>query len=182
MIWNIDKTFEFCYGHRVHSQVLDQPEYSINTMCKCRHLHGHQGTVKLGLRGAQLENGMVTDFHNLNWLKQWIDDVFDHKFIIDRNDPLFESFFVKGMPQWVYDGIDMELADDGFVQLQASDVENPAMAEMFESLVIVDFVPTSENLAKFIFDMAREKMADIGIEVSFVDFWETPKSHVRYEG
>ena len=161
MYWSIDKTFEFCYGHRVHSQVLDKPEYSVNTMCKCRHLHGHQGTVKLGLEGTKLDNGMVTDFHNLNWLKQWIDDVFDHKFIIDRNDPLFESFFFKDFSREVFDEMDDEMAQDGFLQIDADGSENPAITELFESFVVVDFVPTSENLAKFIFDMASEKMAKI---------------------
>ena len=176
MIWNIDKTFEFCYGHRVHSQVLDKPEYSINTMCKCRHLHGHQGTVKLGLQGTKLENGMVTDFHNLNWLKQWIDSVLDHKFIIDRSDPLIKTL-IPGFTDSPFN------PDTTFQVVDAKELDvDDVMRELYESYVIVDFVPTSENLAKWIFDMASEKMAEIGIRVSFVDFWETPKSHVRYEG
>jgi 6-pyruvoyltetrahydropterin/6-carboxytetrahydropterin synthase len=174
MIWNIDKTFEFCYGHRVHSQVLDKPEYCVNTMCKCRHLHGHQGTVKLGLSGSDLENGMVTDFHNLNWLKQWIDNVLDHKFIIDRSDPLITTL-IPGYVDTPFEG------DTTFQQVNAEDV-TAEMAELYESFVIVDFVPTSENLAKWIFDMASKKMDEIGIRVSAVDFWETPKSHVRYQG
>lgn len=177
MMWNIDKTFEFCYGHRVHSQVLDKPEYSINTMCKCRHLHGHQGTVKLGLRGTELENGMVTDFHNLNWFKQWIDNVLDHKFIIDRSDPLITTL----IPGYIDTPFEAETTFQQVNVVSELDVSE-ALSELYESFVIVDFVPTSENLAKWIFDMASKKMAEIDIEVSFVDFWETPKSHVRYEG
>jgi 6-pyruvoyltetrahydropterin/6-carboxytetrahydropterin synthase len=178
MMWQIDKMFELCYGHRVHSQVLDKPEYSINTMCKCRHLHGHQGTIKLGLCGTELENGMVTDFHNLNWLKKFIDDTIDHKFIIDRNDPLIGTL-IPG-----FENMDLLKGCESYVVVDVGDIPDydPALAELFESFVIVDFVPTSENLAKWIFDIAKEKMDKIGINVSYVDFWETPKSHCRYEG
>jgi 6-pyruvoyltetrahydropterin/6-carboxytetrahydropterin synthase len=174
MIWKIDKTFEFCYGHRVHSQKLDLPDYSINTMCKCRHLHGHQGTVKLGLESSKLVDGMVTDFHNLNWFKQWVDVVLDHKFIIDRSDPLITTL-IPGFTDTPFE------SETTFQHVNAEDC-TPEMAELYESFVIVDFVPTSENLAKWIFDMAQEKMSKIEIRVSYIDFWETPKSHCRYEG
>lgn len=173
-MWKIDKTFEFCYGHRVHSQVLDKPEYSINTMCKCRHLHGHQGKIKIGLESTELVDGMVTDFHNLNWFKQWLDAVLDHKFIIDRNDPLIIAL-IPGYQEdsWV---------EGNMLQVVNVGDHEGAVKELFESFVIVDFVPTSENLSKWIFDIASQKMGEIGIKVSFVDFWETPKSHCRYEG
>ena len=36
--WVIDKTIEFCYGHRVWTQVLNG-EYSDDLQCACRHLH-----------------------------------------------------------------------------------------------------------------------------------------------
>lgn len=88
-MWEIAKSFSFCYGHRVWSQKLD-PELSVNGSCKCRHYHGHEARVEVGLRASCLANGMVTDFKNLTWLKEFLDTYLDHKFIVDTNDPLYE--------------------------------------------------------------------------------------------
>jgi 6-pyruvoyltetrahydropterin/6-carboxytetrahydropterin synthase len=68
MKWSIDKQFDFCYGHRVWSQELNA-EFSLDSCLACRHLHGHQGKIKIYLESDSLENGMVTDFKNLNWFK-----------------------------------------------------------------------------------------------------------------
>ena len=90
MTWKISKSFDFCYGHRVWSQELN-PEFSLDPCLKCRHLHGHQGKVILYVESNKLKNGMVTDFNHLNWFKAFLDDVLDHKFILDINDPLFST-------------------------------------------------------------------------------------------
>ena len=88
--WVIDKQFDFCFGHRVWSQSLNT-KYSLDGCLACRHLHGHQGKVKLFLGANELAKGMVTDFKHTNIFKKWLDDVMDHKFIIDMNDPLINS-------------------------------------------------------------------------------------------
>jgi len=89
MKWTIDKSFDWCYGHRVWSQELNA-EFTADegTCLACRHLHGHQGKLKVMLEGDELERGMVTDFKHLGWMKNFIDDVLDHKFIMYINDPL----------------------------------------------------------------------------------------------
>ena len=94
-MWQITKHFDFCYGHRVHTQELDA-ELSCNSPCKCRHLHGHQGKLEISLSANRLNNGMVTDFHHLNWVKPWIDQYFDHKMILDKKDPYLKSL-LKGI-------------------------------------------------------------------------------------
>ena len=88
-MWEISKQFDFDYGHRVHSQVLDD-EYSLSAPCACRHLHGHRGKVIVHLDSDVLnEQGMVVDFVNLNWLKKFIDGCVDHRTVVDINDPAF---------------------------------------------------------------------------------------------
>jgi 6-pyruvoyltetrahydropterin/6-carboxytetrahydropterin synthase len=44
----IDKSFSFCYGHRVHNQRLDTKFTESGDAClACRHLHGHEGLIKV---------------------------------------------------------------------------------------------------------------------------------------
>jgi len=89
----IDKTFEFCYGHRVWTQKLNG-EYAADLKCACRHLHGHEGKLQVFLESptGQLDpTGMVTDFRHTEWLKKWINENIDHQFVIDHHDPLFNQ-------------------------------------------------------------------------------------------
>jgi 6-pyruvoyltetrahydropterin/6-carboxytetrahydropterin synthase len=51
-----------------------------------------------------------------------------------------------------------------------------------EGYLIVDFVPTSENLSKWLFDIVNSKMSQIGVKVSRIDWFETPKSRSSYIG
>ena len=220
MKWTIDKQFSFCYGHRVWSQQLEHEYCEKNdTNTKCRHLHGHEGLVHVYLESDTLERGMVTDFKHLGWLKNVLDDVIDHKFIIDLHDPHFEKIinghisgqmrlgptghpipddFItiehltleRGNGQNRYlplipitvSGVDKVL---GYrVDTNASYslrpevelfVEGPEK-EFYDGFVIVDFVPTSENLCKWLFETVSQKMSNLGIKVSKLDWWETPKS------
>lgn len=183
-VWTIDKSFDWCYGHRVWSQELNG-EFTGNegTCLSCRHLHGHQGQLKVHLRGETLERGMVTDFKHLGWMKNFIDDTLDHKFIMDINDPLIPH----EVPE-LCDGIDLNLDicvfhPEGYWTPDLSTVtfENPAVFEKYEGMVFVDFVPTSENLSAWLLEVARNKMAELEVEVVAVDFWETPKSHCRVD-
>ncbi|MEA3512500.1 MAG: 6-carboxytetrahydropterin synthase, partial [Campylobacterota bacterium] len=48
--------------------------------------------------------------------------------------------------------------------------------EMYEGFIIVDFVPTSENLSAWLLEIVQKKMAKIDVEVSHLEYFETPKS------
>lgn len=90
-MWQISKSFDFCYGHRVWSQQLNT-NFSDDNKCSCRHLHGHNATVNIYLTAKELNaQGMVTDFKHLGWFKRWLDACIDHKFIVDVNDPLLST-------------------------------------------------------------------------------------------
>lgn len=157
MHWEISKEFHFDYGHRVWSQVLEE-EYALTRKCKCKFLHGHSGRIVVHLIAPKLKDGMVTDFNNLAWLKKFIDDNIDHKFIIDRHDPLFGSMMAAA------NGVNDRIV----------------FKEYEDSFYVIDFVPTSENLAKWIFELVQERMSPLGVEVSKVEWWETPKSRSIY--
>ena len=199
----IDKSFSFCYGHRVHNQRLDTEFTENGNAClACRHLHGHEGLIKVFLEEIKTgENikatGMVTDFKHLGWFKNFIDDTLDHKFIMDLQDPLFKSEFplLQGtgmmfektikMPEgyylpdltWIKDCL--AVRDE---HVNDTDEEKQAVFEKYEGVVFVDFVPTSENLAAWLLSIAEEKMKGIpNVKVAAVEYWETPKSHCRVE-
>lgn len=207
MKWIIDKSFSFCYGHRVHNQRLDTNFTESGDAClACRHLHGHEGLIKVFLeedldntdenKRSNIEStGMVTDFKHLGWFKNFIDDVLDHKFIMDIEDPLFESEFpicsqkadtkfnsMRGFRE------DYFTADLDYVNLwlddqdDLSDEEKSAIFEKYEGAIFVDFVPTSENLSAWLLGVVQDKMKDFsGVKVKAVEYWETPKSHCRVE-
>lgn len=170
MTWKISKSFDFCYGHRVWSQELN-PDYSLDPCLKCRHLHGHQGQVVIYLEAQKLENGMVTDFKHLSWFKAFLDDVLDHKFIIDINDPLFETLIPN------VDKKSLTKFPEGHKLIDLTPFKDDSLLlELYQSYVVVDFVPTSENLSAWFLSIAQEKMLKINIKVASVEFAETPKS------
>ena len=178
MEWIIDKQFDFCYGHRVWSQRL-QTEFSLDECLMCRHLHGHQGRIKIFLASDRLQNGMVTDFKHLNWFKRWLDATLDHKFIIDRNDPLFFDMMSHYCEAEQMDEGRFFFHEEGYWSPRLDVVEGmiEAIREKYEGMVVVDFVPTSENLTAWLLTIVQKKMAPLGVRVHSVEFWETPKSH-----
>lgn len=199
-MYTIDKEFHFEYGHRVWNQTLNQ-EYCAtgDNKCACRHLHGHSGKVTVYANAVKLESGMVTDFKHLGWIKDFIDTYLDHKFIVDINDPLLVNLT----------GLNFEQQNDGLIFQTAGMLSsyrkhhdtNPIRVtrsgvvtgwtlvtdeftreerEYYESFFFVDFLPTSENMTKWLHGLANEKMNKIGVNVSRVDWSETMKSRASY--
>jgi 6-pyruvoyltetrahydropterin/6-carboxytetrahydropterin synthase len=115
---------------------------------------------------------MVTDFNHLNWFKHFLDDVLDHKFIIDINDPLFGTL----LPHFTKD--ELIKYEEGYLTPDLTKIWNEEIhiKEMYEGYVIVDFVPTSENLSAWFLQIAQKKMQKLNITVSKIEFFETPKS------
>ena len=190
-MFSIDKQYDFCYMHRVFSQILN-PTFSLTCMCKCRRLHGHQGVVKIGLQAETLNKGMVTDFNHLTWLKRITDDVLDHRCIICGRDPMLPMIFPEAHEfkeclvdhKW-YTMFDTDRLTEA---LKAKNMPADVIGIILEkcsSMVMVDFVPTSENLCKWFYDIAAKEMEQFaeqeGFRVAYVEFWETPKSHCRYD-
>lgn len=138
---------------------------------------------------------MVQDFKHLGWFKNFIDDVLDHKFIMDIKDPLiteelnliFDSGeiineMIHEMPEG-YKIINMGLLNKRASKFHSKPLNfYTAITEKYEGFVLVDFVPTSENLSSWLLSVVQNKMKDIkGVEVQAIEYWETPKSHCRVE-
>lgn len=176
--WTIDKEFHWEMGHRVWAQKLDRPDLSIDTSCHCRHLHGHSYVIKVFLGADQLDQSqMVTDFKNLNFMKEFVDNVLDHKFMIDINDPNFEIITNISL------AFKLRNEFKNFTNLGewSSDLNLDEARQLhLNSFVLVDFVPTSENICKYLKLYAQERIGSFA-KVTAVELWETKKSHCRYE-
>lgn len=172
MKWQIDKEFHLEAGHRVWAQKLDRPDLSISTECACRHLHGHSYVVKVFVGSDTLNpEGMVIDFKNLEFVKRFLDDVLDHRFIIDINDPNFK----------LITNTDPQKIEVNFTPLsELIGTEDSALQLHWDSFVLVDFIPTSENICKHLKHWVQDQLGDVA-KVTAVELWETKKSHCRYE-
>jgi len=199
----IDKTFHWEAGHRVWSQELDT-NYTANGdgCCACRHRHGHSYKMKVLLEetvpGMNIKKtGMVIDFKMIGFMKDFVDDVLDHKMVLDINDPLHAEDSV-----WLLDD-DEELdfktlhkMPEGYwipditkitnqMKKFKWDLESPkskAIIEKYEGTILVNFLPTSENLASWLLKVAQDKLAPLDyVKVTAIELNETEKSHVRVE-
>lgn len=78
------KEFVFAAGHRLP-----------NHEGKCRRLHGHTYTVQVVIGGPQRfeegasDEGMVLDFDKIKAAWRTLDILLDHRFLMDRSDPMF---------------------------------------------------------------------------------------------
>jgi 6-pyruvoyltetrahydropterin/6-carboxytetrahydropterin synthase len=190
----ITKKINFVAGHRVHSQNLPK---SLGPN-KCRFLHGHEYVLELFITSDLDESGMVLDFAFFNYLNDFIQRFIDHKFILDINDPLFES--ITG---GINDRLDCRskclvyctiTEMNGKIELISTDKEKSLFSkfnryyeefddEHKQSFIIVDFVPTAENLCNW-FVKIFDRMKTIGlipakIQLSKIRLYETQKAYVE---
>ena len=78
------------YGHNIGlSACFRQP----NAHSHCKFLHGYSLQFKFTFQAAELdERNWVVDFGGLKPLKAWLEDTFDHKVVLDRDDPMMYKF------------------------------------------------------------------------------------------
>ncbi len=93
-MFQISRTIEFCYGHRL----LDYPG-------KCKNLHGHNGKAIIVIEAGELDGqGMVLDFSEIKRvLANWIDENLDHKMLLRRDDPAVAALESLGEPMFLMD-------------------------------------------------------------------------------
>lgn len=73
---------DFSTGHRVYGHES-----------KCAHLHGHNYRIHFDVEADELDSvGRVLDFSVIaSTLCQWLEDNWDHKFLVWENDPFMET-------------------------------------------------------------------------------------------
>ena len=157
--YEITKVYRFEAGHRVWNQNLAEgrgAQLSGNACPpenKCRHLHGHSYVVEITIGSNTLDADMVMDFYHL---KSAVKELIDYK--------LDHSFIV-------------DRNDPLFPQLQK------IAKEYGLKLFVVDFVPTAERLAEFIYNYLKQKFQEADVkEVGIVKVavWETATSKAEY--
>ena len=91
-MYHVTKVLQFCYGHRL-----------LNYAGKCRHLHGHNGTVEIELAAQTLDRlGMVKDFGEIKQkIHGWIDAHLDHTMILRATDPALPALRALKEPVYV---------------------------------------------------------------------------------
>ena len=79
------------YGHQIGlSAVFRQPNAEHS---HCHLLHGYSLGFKFTFGCSELDNkNWAVDFGGLKPLKAWLEDTFDHKTVIDREDPYLYKF------------------------------------------------------------------------------------------
>lgn len=131
------RRIQFCAGHRV-----------MRHESKCAHLHGHNYVAFFHATAPSLDDvGRVIDFGVLKErLGGWIDERWDHGFIVNR-------------------------ADQQVREMLAS--FNPHPGHNQKTFVMEDN-PTAENMARLLLDVVcPAQLEGTGVEVVRVVLWET---------
>ena len=98
------------YGHNIGlSACFRQPKAHSH----CRFLHGYSLAFRFTFQAAELdEKNWVVDFGGLKPLKAWLEETFDHKVVLDDDDPEMETFELlqeKGLAELtVLNGVGVE--------------------------------------------------------------------------
>jgi len=147
------KSIEFDAGHRVAEHGS-----------KCRNLHGHRYKVCVDVEGVIKtskgeDHGMVLDFGVLKeLLTTYVHDVFDHGFIVHKDDHRLIDMFNE------YGG----------------DIRHDELLPW--KIIEFPYVPTAENMALWVYLELQPKLSESGMAIKQVLVYETPTSMAAYTG
>ena len=130
------------YGHNIGlSACFRQPK----AQSHCKLLHGYALQFKFTFGCKHLdERNWVVDFGGLKPLKAWLEDNFDHKVVLDEDDPQLHHFHVledAGLCEIsFFDGVGVEkFAEHAF------DFANQLVSEMTNGRCWVESVECAEH-------------------------------------
>lgn len=136
---------------------IDMAHRVPNHKSKCKNLHGHRYKIEIGVddkiitEPGSSSEGMVIDYSDLK----------------DTMIRLIEN---------PYDHNSMFHKDDPICPLVEKIAETQTKYPCF-----VNFIPTAENLAKHWYEIMKEGLQQVNINIKHVKVWETPTSTAIYE-
>lgn len=135
---------------------IDMGHTVTNHNSKCQNIHGHSYQIEVSVEGELIKEKGASD----------------EGMIIDFSD----------LKKAMMEKIDSRY-DHGFV-IWSEDKRAPFFAELKkegQKVILVDFIPTAENLAKHWFDILDLELKKKKIKLQHVKVWETPTSTAIYE-
>lgn len=126
-----------------------------NHKSKCRNLHGHRYKIEVG----------VDDKKNLNA------GASDEGMVIDFGD----------LKEIMMSEIDAQF-DHKCVLYEKDELKHALILEQPPvGIVLVQFIPTAENLAQYWYILLKNKLQERDIKIKHVTVWETPSSTATYK-
>lgn len=148
---------------------LDTAHRLMNHAGKCRNYHGHRYIVEVTCSIGELDDcGRVVDFAVLKErVGGWCDAYLDHGMVLQRGDPLIEAFLAQAGPA-------------GLVELPHCFDGRSVYALASPKLLVVQFPPSAEHLAAFLYAQAQIELAGTGVRTDRVRLYETPDCWADY--
>lgn len=79
------------YGHNIGLSACFRQPHADHS--HCRFLHGYSLAFRFTFEASELDKrNWVVDFGGLKPLKAWLEETFDHKVVLDREDPMLYKF------------------------------------------------------------------------------------------
>lgn len=161
-MFTIKKEFNWSMGHRLRKHGS-----------KCFHPHGHEYRAIIEFEAFDLDaQGMVVDFGEMKDIVKPILDALDHAFMYHYDDTIMFNFF-----QAVTHAYNETLLGKDSVVFLGGTVFKSELPKNFKT-VQVDFEPTAENIAQYIYLTVREKTP----RITSVEVFETYTSSAKYCG
>jgi 6-pyruvoyltetrahydropterin/6-carboxytetrahydropterin synthase len=132
---------------------IDMGHRVMNHKSKCRNLHGHRYKIEVGV------NDKVVDTRGIS----------DEGMVIDFGD----------LKQIMMEEIDAKLDHGTMVSVEDEMLSNFLLGTDWK-YTVVDFIPTAENIAKYLFWKLKPILAQKQIKLFHVKLWETPTSTAIY--
>ncbi len=153
MSYSVERYHDISCGHRVSGHES-----------KCKHLHGHNYRVHFTCESAGLDPvGRVIDFSVVkSALCMWLEENWDHKFLAWERDHMIRHLL------FLDDAYSEAFGDEGVLR---------------ESIVLVPFNPTAENMARHLVDVVGPtQLEGTGVRLTSVRVEETAKCSAIYRG